>query len=53
MSNRKDRRRAASVRRHARPLSKADRRQLTSRVLILFCSLIAAMLLFAVVFWRG
>jgi hypothetical protein len=28
MSNRKDRRKAASVRRHARPASKADQRQL-------------------------
>ncbi len=52
MSNRKERRRAASVRRHARPLSKADRRQLASRMLVLVGSLLAAMLLFGLAFWR-
>lgn len=52
MSNRKDRRRAASVRRHAKPLSKTDKRQLTNRILILVGALAAAMLLFGVAFWR-
>lgn len=40
MSNRKDRRRAAAVRRHAKPITQADRRQLISRGLMLLGAII-------------
>ena len=45
MSNRKDRRRAASVRRHAKPITQQDRRQLLSRGLMLLGAIVVGALL--------
>lgn len=45
MSNRKDRRRAAAVRRSAKPITQADRRQLLSRGLLLLVAIVAGALL--------
>jgi hypothetical protein len=53
MSNRKERRRAASVHRHAKPLSQTDKRQLASRILALVGALLAAMIIGGLLFWRG
>lgn len=45
MSNRRDRRRAASVRRHAKPISEAERRLIISRGVMLLGAIIAGALL--------
>ena len=45
MSNRKDRRRAASVRRHAKPMTQQDRRLLLSRGLMLLGAIVVGALL--------
>ncbi len=45
MSNRKARRKAAAVRRHAKPITQADRRQLISRGLMLLGAIVVGGLL--------
>ncbi len=45
MSNRKARRRAAAIRRSARPLSETDKRQLLTRGLLVLAGIIAGALL--------
>lgn len=45
MSNRKDRRRAAAVRKHAGPMTRTDRRQLWTRVAVVVGAAIAAVVL--------
>ena len=53
MSNRKDRRRAAAVRRSAKPMTRADRNQLYSRVAVIIGAAIAAVILLMLVMPRG
>ena len=48
MSNRKSRRRAAAVRRHAKPASAVERRQLVSRVGLVLGAIAAVIIFFAV-----
>ncbi|MFZ4685051.1 MAG: hypothetical protein ACOYMK_05515 [Hyphomonadaceae bacterium] len=45
MSNRKDRRRAAAVRKRAGPMTRTDRRQLWTRIAIVVGAAIAAVVL--------
>jgi len=45
MANRKDRRRAAAVRKHAGPLTRTDRRQLWTRIAVVVGAAIAAVVL--------
>lgn len=47
MSNRRDRRKAASVRRHARPASRTEQRQLLLRVGVLLAAVGAVIAFFA------
>jgi type VI protein secretion system component VasF len=53
MSNRKDRRRAAAVRKHAGPMSRTDRRQLWTRVAVVIGAAIAAVVLLMLTMPRG
>lgn len=48
MSNRKARRRAAAVRRSAKPASAVERRQLVSRVGLVLGAIVAVIVFFAV-----
>jgi hypothetical protein len=52
MSNRKDRRRAAAARRSAKPLTRADRGQLYTRVGVIIAAAIAAVVLLMLVMPR-
>ena len=53
MSNRKDRRRAAAVRRHAKPLSPVDRRKLWTRIAVVIGAAIGAVVLLSVTMRGG
>lgn len=53
MSNRKDRRKAAAIRRSAKPMSKTERSQLVSRVVITVAAVAAAMVLLSLAFRGG
>lgn len=53
MSNRKDRRKAAAIRRSAKPMSKAERSQLVSRVVITVAAVVAAIVLLSFAFRGG
>lgn len=48
MSNRKSRRRAAAVRRSAKPASPLERRQLISRVGLVLAAIVAVVAFFAI-----
>lgn len=53
MSNRKDRRRAAAVRKRAGPMSRTDRRQVWMRIAVVVGAAIAAVVLLMLTMPRG